>query len=340
MKLHPLFFEPEILSFLFLSINFFGSIIICFILRTWPLSIFSTCLYILLMFFVNHGLTCGRHYLPIKKIPNKTVIITGATSGIGRVCARRLAQLGAKVIIGIRGQERAEKVAEEISKESHGGTVIGYDLDLSSLENVKNFAERIDSVDVLINNAGSLYETYSVTIDGIEKQFATNCVGHFYLTQLLLPRLRHGRVVNVSSIAHHLVRPADLDYSLRQFKDKYHGSRVYALSKLAQIYHASELTRRYGVKAYSLHPGTIISTNLQRNRPLFRRVAFQILSMIGKTVEQGSMTTLFCALSDDAKPGCYHSDCQVRRSSQLAMDTRRAEQCWNETEKLIKEKIK
>ncbi|UJR30223.1 hypothetical protein I4U23_017761 [Adineta vaga] len=340
MKLHPLFYEPEIHSFLFISINILSSFITCFILHTWPLSIFFTCLYILLIFLINHGLASGQYYLPIKKIHNQTIIITGATSGIGRVCAVRLAKLGARVILGIRGQERAERIANEISKESQGGLVIGYDLDISSLESIKNFAEKIDHVDVLINNAGTVHEAYSITTDGIEKQFATNYIGHFYLTQLLLPLLQNSRIVNISSIAHHLVRPTDIDYSFTKMKYDYNGSRVYALSKLALIYHASELTRRYNVKAYSLHPGIIMSTNLNKYRSLFQRIALQILSMISKTIEQGSMTTLYCVLSNDAKPGCYHSNCHVRRPSQLAMDTGRAEECWNESERIIQEKLK
>jgi len=112
------------------------------------------------------------------------------------------------------------------------------------------------------------------------------------------------------------------------------------MSKLAQIYHASELTRRYGIKAYSLHPGVLMSTNLQQHKSLIQRIILQLLSIVGKTVEQGAMTSLYCALSDDAKPGHYHSNCQVAEPSQLALDTRRAEECWNESEKLINERIK
>ncbi len=123
-------------------------------------------------------------------------------------------------------------------------------------------------------------------------------------------------------------------------KIKYDSTEAYAMSKLAQIYHASELTRRYGIKAYSLHPGVLMSTNLQQHKSFIQRIILRLLSIVGKTVEQGAMTSLYCALSEDAKPGHYHSNCQVAERSQLALDTRRAEECWNESEKLINERIK
>ncbi|CAF2546074.1 unnamed protein product [Rotaria sp. Silwood2] len=340
MKLHPIFFEPEIHSSIFLIGNLICSIIIRLIIHSWPLTTFWSCFYIIIVFLINHSLASGRYYLPTKNIRNKTVIVTGAATGIGRVCAIRFAKLGARVIIGVRGEERAERIAKELCKESNGGTVIGYDLDLSSLANVKRFAEKIERVDILLNNAGALQKTYSVTVDGIEKQFGTNHIGHFYLTQLLLPLLTDGRVINVSSLVHHIVPKTGIDYKFSKLKNKYSTSEAYAISKLAQIYHASELTRRCGIKAYSLHPGTIINTNLNQSKNFIEQIILQLISVVGKTVEQGSMTSLYCALSDDAKPGYFHSNCQVRKPSQLALDNHRAEECWNESEKLINEKIK
>lgn len=165
-------------------------------------------------------------------------------------------------------------------------------------------------------------------------------VGHFYLTQLLLPQLQNGRIINVSSILHHIVPSSGIDYTFSKLKTKYKSAQAYAISKLAQIYHASELKRRYGIKAYSLHPGTIMSTNLNKDKSLVRRIVHQLGMMISRTVEQGSMTILYCALSDDAKSGQFHSDCQVKTPSRFALDQRRAEECWNESEKLINEKTK
>jgi WW domain-containing oxidoreductase len=123
-------------------------------------------------------------------------------------------------------------------------------------------------------------------------------------------------------------------------KRRYSSLEAYGFSKLAQIYHASELTRRYGIKAYSLHPGVLMGTKFNQQKTFIKRIILQLLSIIGKTNEQGAMTSLFCALSDDVEPGHFHSNCQVRKPSVLALDTRRAEECWNESEKLINERIK
>jgi WW domain-containing oxidoreductase len=160
------------------------------------------------------------------------------------------------------------------------------------------------------------------------------------LTALLLPLLKNGRVVNVSSLGHHIAGPKHLDYSFSKLKNHYDSMEAYGFSKLAQIYHASELTRRYGIKAYSLHPGFINKTSIQSRNKLSHRLIIERMNILSKTLEQGAMTSLFCALSDDAKPGHFHSNCQVAKPSALALDTRRAEECWNESEKLINAKTK
>ena len=137
-----------------------------------------------------------------------------------------------------------------------------------------------------------------------------------------------------------MVPSAGIDYSFSKLKKKYDSFGAYAISKLAQIYHTSELTRRYGIKAYSLHPGSILITNLNQHRSSIEKIFLQLFSIVAKTSEQGAMTSLYCALSDDAKPGYFHSNCRVRKPSKLALDTRRAEECWHESEKIINEKIK
>lgn len=174
MKLHPIFFEPEIHSSIFLLLNLIGIIIVVFITHAWSLSNIWSFVYVILIILINHGLAAGRYYLPTKNLRSQTVIITGAATGIGRACALRFAKLGARVIIGVRGQERAERIANELCKESQSGTVIGYDLDLSCLASIKKFAEKIERVDILLNNAGVVKSTYSVTSDGFEQQFGTN----------------------------------------------------------------------------------------------------------------------------------------------------------------------
>ena len=174
MKLHPTLFEPEVQSTLFLSTNLISFIVAGVILHAWPLSIVRTGVYLAFVVAVNRRLASGRSYRPTQNLRGRTVIVTGAATGIGRACAVQFAKLGARVIIGVRGQERAERVARKLTTESNGGTVIGHDLDLSSLANVKSFAKKINRVDILLNNAGALHPTFCLTVDGIEKQFATN----------------------------------------------------------------------------------------------------------------------------------------------------------------------
>ena len=173
-KVHPTFLEPDVHSMVFVLGNLFGSLLVLLFNGGWPFSFFSSVVYLLAVVLINYFLAGGTQYSPTKNLTGQTVIVTGAAAGIGRVTAVRLAKLGARVVVGIRGEERAEQIAKELVDESNGGTIVGYDLDLSSLANVEAFAQKIDKVDILINNAGAMCESFSLTPDGIEKQFATN----------------------------------------------------------------------------------------------------------------------------------------------------------------------
>ena len=157
-------YEPESISTLFLLTNIVGAGLFSFILGTWPLSFVSTGIYVILVYAITRRLAVGHQYIPTKNLTGQTVIVTGAATGIGRAAALEFAKLGARVIVGVRGQERAERVAHDLSRESNHGTVIGHDLDLSCLANVKAFADKIDQVDILVNNAGTLVSSYAVTV--------------------------------------------------------------------------------------------------------------------------------------------------------------------------------
>ncbi len=165
--------EPEAQSGLFFLANSLVLIYVLLFVVTWPYTIFYLIVHIVVFAVINKRLSAGRSYTPKKNLKNQTVIVTGAAAGIGRVTAVELAELQARVIVGIRGQERAERVAQELRKES-GGNVIGYHLDLSDLSSVKAFAEKIDKVDILINNAGLVKERKELTKDGLECTFGTN----------------------------------------------------------------------------------------------------------------------------------------------------------------------
>ncbi|CAF1145386.1 unnamed protein product [Rotaria sordida] len=270
----------------------------------------------------------GHSYVPSKNtdLTGQTIIITGAASGIGRVAAIEFAKLGAKVILGIRDQNRAEQVAQDLE--------------------IKNFAEKIlkdeEYVNILLNNAGIAYIKHTLTFDGLEMDFGTNHIGHFYLTKLLLPLLikSKGRIINVSSIGHCFI---DNKINYEFPSSSYDARLAYNQSKLAQIWHAYLLQERYGeqgINAYSLHPG-IIYTGLTRQIPKVFELIYQlILFIVGKSLYEGTQTSLYCSLSNKAKPGKFHADCKEAKSSPLAYNKILAEECWNFSEKIINEKTK
>jgi len=176
--------EPESHSALFLVANSLVFIYILLFIVTWPYTLFYLIVHIAIFFVINKRLAHGRVYTPKKNLKNQTVVVTGAAAGIGRATALELAKLQARVIVGIRDQKRAERVAQELSKESHGN-VIGYHLDLSDLASVKAFAEKIDKVDILINNAGVTKKQKELTKDGLESTFGTNHSKQYFYNHLL-----------------------------------------------------------------------------------------------------------------------------------------------------------
>jgi NADPH:quinone reductase-like Zn-dependent oxidoreductase len=165
--------EPEFQSILFLLANSLVFIYVLIFVVAWPYALFYLVVHFTLFFIINNRLATGRLYTPKKNLKNQTVIVTGAASGIGRVTALELAKLQARVIVGIRGQARAERIARELSTESHGN-VTGHHLNLSDLSSVKDFAAKINKVDILINNAGVTKKQKELTKDGLESTFGTN----------------------------------------------------------------------------------------------------------------------------------------------------------------------
>src|ERR1700760_4541869 len=166
----------------------------------------------------------------------RTVIVTGANSGLGAVTARELARVGARVTLAVRNTGKGEAAAKEMS-----GNVKVRRLDLQDLASVRQFASRVDRVDVLINNAGVMAVPHAVTVDGFESQIGTNHLGHFALTNLLLPKITD-RVVTVSSLMHWMgyISLRDLNWKSRP----YSAWVAYGQSKLANLLFTSELQRR------------------------------------------------------------------------------------------------
>ena len=179
---------------------------------------------------------------------DKICIVTGANSGIGFVTARELARMGATVVMISRNKEKGEKAATEIKSLTGNDSVHLLVCDMSSqrdiLETVRKFEQQFDSLHVLVNNAGGLVPHRELTVDGIERTFATNHLGYFILTNLLLARLAKSapsRVINVASAVHHY---AKLDFGNLQGERKYRQFQAYSLSKLANVLFTYELARR------------------------------------------------------------------------------------------------
>src|SRR5436309_3958032 len=225
----------------------------------------------------------------------RSAIVTGANSGLGAVTARELARVGAKVILAVRNAGRGEAAAREMT-----GDVEVRQLDLQNLGSVRQFADGIDSVDVLVNNAGIMAVPHAVTSDGFESQIGTNHLGHFVLTNLLLPKVTD-RVVTVSSMMHYIgyISLRDLNWTSRP----YSAWLAYGQSKLANLLFTSELQRRLEaagskLRAVAAHPG-YSRTNLQGHSG--RRIGDALMSIgdrLASDADFGARQTLF-AISQD-----------------------------------------
>ena len=225
----------------------------------------------------------------------RTVIVTGANSGLGLVTARELARVGAKTILAVRNTAKGDEAAATIT-----GDVEVRKLDLQDLASVRAFADGVDGVDVLINNAGIMAVPYALTVDGFESQIGTNHLGHFALTNLLLPKVTE-RVVTVSSMVHLMgyISLKDLNWKSRP----YSAWMAYGQSKLANLLFTKELQRRFDaagstVKAHAAHPG-YSETNLQGHSG--RRVGDALMSIGNKLATDadfGARQTLYAASQD------------------------------------------
>lgn len=289
-----------------------------------------------------------------KDLTGKIVIITGANTGIGKESATMLAQMGATVIMACRNAEKTAPAVEEVKRESGSKKVFFMKLDLSDLNQVKEFAtefnKKYDKLDILLNNAGiMMIPTRTLSKDGYEMQFATNHLGHFYLTNLLIDHLKKSggdaRVVNVSSLGHNFSKMRFED--LNREKTSYNDVEVYGQSKLANIIFAKELQRRYGdqgITSVSLHPGAVL-TELGRNMSFIYKLIMTSLIPIRwyfwKTPRQGAQTNLYCCIQDKEKlqGGAYYADCKEAKTSKEALNSDDWKKLWEMSEKLINDKI-
>jgi short-subunit dehydrogenase len=273
----------------------------------------------------------------------RVALITGGNVGIGRVTAIALARAGYQVVIAGRSLERTQPVLDEIKRLTPSKPAVFLNLDLASLSSVRECAQRFLDLHLplhlLVNNAG-IAGIRGLTQDGFEMMFGVNHMGHFLLTQLLLPQLQASgpsRVVTVSSRAHKRTPGLDWD-AVRQPTRSITGIREYAVSKLANLLFSAELARRLQgtqVSCYSLHPG-VVDTEIWRALPNWARPLLRWRGLL--TPDEGARTSLHCALhAPPSESGLYYTDCTPARPSALGQDSQLARELWEHSEAWISE---
>lgn len=274
---------------------------------------------------------------------NKTVLITGGTSGIGLESAAVLAGMGASVIIVGRDAGRVAQAQATIKARS-GADAAAYLCDFASFAAVRQMADQVlrdvPKLDVLINNAGAVFARRTLTADGLEATFAVNHLAPFLLTQLLLPRLitsAPSRIVTVASGRH---AHGTMDFDDLEFARGYQILRAYARSKLANVLFASEQARRLvgtGVTSNSVHPGRV-ATNIWAGAPSWTKPLIRFwLSRTFISVEDGAAPIIALASRPDLDQvtGQYFNRLEAAAPSGVAQDWDVAGRLWRESERLV-----
>jgi len=272
----------------------------------------------------------------------KVCVVTGASSGIGKETAKKLAELGATVVMVCRNRKRAEGAMAEIRSISNQAPLDLLLADFASLDAVraaaKEFLERYDSLDVLVNNAGAVRVMRSVTADGFEVTFQVDYLSHFLLTNLLLDSLKKSapsRIINVSSASHYR---GHLDFDDIQMKKGYGVMKAYSQAKLAQVLFTYELSRRLqgtGVTVNCLHPGAV-ATNMWNGS----MGPFSFLGNVSRlfliSPEKGAETPVYLASSPEVGgvTGKYYDHRREKQSSDESYDQAVAKRLWDESEKM------
>ena len=292
-----------------------------------------------------------------ERIPDQTgrvAVVTGANSGLGLVVARELARKGARVVLACRNMDKGRAALAEVEAVATSPQPALEELDLASLASVRSFVERFraghDGLDLLINNAGVMASPRRHTADGFELHLGTNHLGHFVLTNLLLPLMEGGvdaRVVTESSNAHKTVRRIAFD-NLNGDRH-YFRWNAYGQSKLANLMFALELDRRLRaqgstVKSLAAHPG-YSTTNLQSAAaPLVDRMVMKVTNAaVGQSAEMGALPTLYAATEPGLEGGTYvgpdgiaeqRGHPKLVQPNRVARDEQAARRLWDVSEEL------
>lgn len=283
----------------------------------------------------------GGKYKGKEKLLGKTVVITGANTGIGLETAKDLAARGARIILACRDAQKCEDAVEEIRKHSLNKNLACYDLDLASFRSIRKFAKEFKTnekrLDILINNAGIMRCKKSITEDGLEMQLGVNHFGHFLLTNLLLEELKASapsRIVVLSSVAH---SRGEINFDDLNSEKKYNPGTSYNQSKLANILFIRELAERLtgsGVTVNSVHPG-VVNTELMRHMSFYKSyisslLVYPFIWIFLKAPVQGAQTSIYCSLSSELNDvsGKYFADMKEKEPSPAALNNADAKRLW------------
>lgn len=271
-------------------------------------------------------------------------IVTGANSGIGLVTAKRLAELGAEVLMVCRDAERGRHAQAEVARVASGAKPGLFLADLGNQQSIRRLANEVvdahDRAEVLVNNAGAVFGKRELTPDGIEKTFATNHIGPFLLTHLLLPVLRRASAARIVTVASR-VHAGSLDFDNLQGERRYSAMRAYECSKLENILFTYELARRLGpgsITANCLAPG-LVSSNFGRNVGGLLGLMPRVLALTPFSVspEEGAKTSIYLASSPEVEgvTGRYYYRCKETESKPVSYDRRIAERLWEISARLV-----
>jgi len=275
-------------------------------------------------------------------LDDRTFFVTGANSGIGRALVEALAAQGGSIVLASRSEERTRPVLDGIRSRHPGLDAQFVRINVSDLGSVRQAADAFlaagHPVDVLVNNAG-IAGTRGLSPQGFDLTYATNHIGPFLLTNLLLPRIRasrQGRIVNVSSFAQMQVKRIDWSVLQRRTSPRRSGFSDYAVTKLMNVLHAKELARRLSgttVTTYALHPGAVAS-NIWRALP---QPLQWLMKRFMLSNEEGARTPLYCATAPElaSTTGRFYNKCREASPNRLAEDEALAKELWTRTEEAL-----
>ena len=273
---------------------------------------------------------------------NKVCVVTGASSGIGKVTARALSEMGATVLLVCRNREKGEATLREIRSKTKDAAAELFVADLSSQDQIKELAADIETrhshIDVLVNNAGAINPSLKPTADNIETTFAVNHLTYFLLANLLLDQLKAppaARVINVSSQTH---RYGTINFDDLGLEQNFNPMKAYAQSKLANLMFTYELSRRLAgtrVTVNALHPGGV-ATNFGKNLDGIAGFFFRSFGFLLRSPERGAETVIWLATAPELEgvTGKYFFDKKEIRSSKVSYDDEISKRLWHVSEQL------